>query len=35
MGKDFVYRKKQYLAIQSTNAQIGKRIMNQTGYYDH
>lgn len=35
MAKDFVYRKKQFMAIQSTNLEIGKRIMNQTGYYDH
>jgi hypothetical protein len=35
MAKDFVYRKKQFMAIQSTNVEIGRRILNQTGYYDH
>lgn len=35
MGKDFVYRKRQMMAIQATNSEIGKRIMNKTGYYDH
>ncbi len=30
-----MYRKKQFMAIQSTNVEIGHRILNQTGYYSH
>jgi hypothetical protein len=35
MGKDFIYRKKQSLAIEATNIEFSKRLMNKTGYYDH